>query len=510
MLKYILFDLDGTLTDPKEGICKSVQFALKKANIDEPNLDKLEPFIGPPLKDSFKMFYNMDDDEISMAVVNYRERFSTIGLYENELYTGMEDMLASLKNAGIRLAVASSKPEVFVKKILKYFKIKRFFDVVVGSELDGRRSDKTEVVNEALRQLYGLPGGADVQDYLLQHESVRKETAMVGDRKFDILGAKQFGLLAVGVKFGYAEKGELEKAGADYIAPTVEMLGEYLLKAPQDRAKAKKNNATSSLEDSKSSLLKSVNVIVPLIWYYFIMMLVTFVSLLISNGIKNSGDFAKIMWLTNNSTLISGFIQLIALVLTALALFYLFRKTDELKLSFKSNIFIYLLSGGMIAIALNYILLFIVSTFNIEALKFKGSDLQNNIPFALGMVIFVFLSPVVEELLFRWLIYGRMKKMLNARVSIFVSALFFGFYHGNLLQGIYAFIMGMIMAYLYEKSGTLLASLAFHFGANVFVYSLQHLPLNVQSIFTNILFEIVLLVVGITILFLSREKGKYN
>lgn len=215
--RLLLFDLDGTLTDPKIGITSCVQYALRKFGIEEPDLDKLEPFIGPPLADSFREFYGFDEKKAAEAIVYYRERFSTIGLFENEIYPGTEAMLAHLKQAGKTLAVASSKPIVFVKKILEYFKIECYFDVIVGSELDGTRARKEEVVEEALRQ---LRQAAAIKD--------NDGIVMIGDRKFDIQGAKLSGLVSVGVSYGYALPGELEEAGADYIVNSVEELEELL------------------------------------------------------------------------------------------------------------------------------------------------------------------------------------------------------------------------------------------------------------------------------------------
>ena len=133
MFKYVLFDLDGTLTDPKEGICKSVQYALHRCGVEEPDIDKLEPFIGPPLKDSFALFYQFDQDTIEKAVAAYRERFSMVGLYENLIYPGIAEMLADLKEDGAKLAIASSKPTVFVEKIIDHFGIAEYFDAVINN-----------------------------------------------------------------------------------------------------------------------------------------------------------------------------------------------------------------------------------------------------------------------------------------------------------------------------------------------------------------------------------------
>ncbi len=215
--KNILFDLDGTLTEPKEGICKSVQYALEAFGI-KAGLDELEPFIGPPLKDSFMQYYNFTEEQALEAVKKYRERFETVGLYENKLIPGIDKMLKTLSEKGYEIAVASSKPQPFVERILEYFNIAEYFNVVVGSGLDGSLYTKAEVVSEALRQL-------NVKD-----DADRAATVMVGDRKFDIEGAIANQLHSIGVYFGYAAPGELEAAGAEIIVHTVEELTKELCK----------------------------------------------------------------------------------------------------------------------------------------------------------------------------------------------------------------------------------------------------------------------------------------
>lgn len=214
MYKYILFDLDGTLTDSKPGITTCVQYALHRMGIEEPDLNKLEPFIGPPLMDSFHDFYGFSEEQGKQATAYYRERYSVTGLFENEVYPGIDRLLADLKTAGKKLAVASSKPQVYVERILDHFGLLTYFDVVVGSEMNGTRTKKEEVVEEALRRL--LP-----EKY--------NAVAMVGDRRFDIEAARAYHIAGIGVAYGYAAPGELEKAGADVIAETVEELGKILL-----------------------------------------------------------------------------------------------------------------------------------------------------------------------------------------------------------------------------------------------------------------------------------------
>lgn len=213
MLKAVLFDLDGTLTDPMIGITKCVQYALNHYGIDE-EIENLTKFIGPPLIDSFMEFYGFSPEQAREATSVYRERFAPIGKFENEVYPGIPEMLSKLKEKGIKLLVASSKPEPFVNDILVHFNLDGYFDIVVGSLLNETRTKKEEVIEEALLQLGS--------------EFSKDEIAMVGDRKFDVASANQYGLISVGVRYGYAEPGELEAENPDFIAATVEELTEYL------------------------------------------------------------------------------------------------------------------------------------------------------------------------------------------------------------------------------------------------------------------------------------------
>lgn len=224
MYHYILFDLDGTLTDPKLGITGCVQYALRKLGMEAPDADALEPFIGPPLMDSFREFCGLDEEKGAQVVAYYRERYAVDGLFENEAYPGIVQMLIRLQQAGCHLAVASSKPEVFVKKILEHFGMLSCFEVVVGSGLDGSRVRKEEVLEEALRQLLEERVPAK------ETSAYAEDVVMVGDRKFDIQGAKAYGIASVGVAYGYAAEGELEEAGADRIVKTVQELEEALIK----------------------------------------------------------------------------------------------------------------------------------------------------------------------------------------------------------------------------------------------------------------------------------------
>lgn len=213
MKKYILFDLDGTLTDPMLGITKSVKYALDKFNIHVNSLEELCKFIGPPLKDSFMEFYNFNEEEAEKGVIFYRERYSTKGIYENVVYEDIEKLLKELKKNDKTIIIATSKPTVFAKEIVDYFNLGKYFDFICGSNLDGTRSKKVEVIEYALKI-------AGVKD--------RSEAIMVGDRKHDIIGAKLAKLESVGVLYGYGSFEELKENGSDYIVETVNNLESLL------------------------------------------------------------------------------------------------------------------------------------------------------------------------------------------------------------------------------------------------------------------------------------------
>ena len=198
MYKAILFDLDGTLTESGEGITKCVQYALEKIGKPEEDLKKLEVFVGPPLLQQFMKYADIDEETAEKAVKYYRERYSSTGIFENRPYPGVETMLSELKSKGYRLAVASSKPEYYVTQILDYFQLTDYFEEIVGSEMNGNRTSKSEVIEEALRRL-GM-------------SEKRAQVLMIGDKEHDVLGARKAGLQCVAVSYGYGSQEELEQA----------------------------------------------------------------------------------------------------------------------------------------------------------------------------------------------------------------------------------------------------------------------------------------------------------
>ena len=199
----ILFDLDGTLTDPREGITRSVQYALGKLDIHEPDLAKLEHFIGPPLLQCFMQTYDLPEERAWEAVNHYRDRFKVTGLYENRVFDGIEALLGRLREQGRTLFIATSKPTVFAREIARHFGFDRHFKHIYGSELDGTRTNKVELIA-----------------HLLEEERLdRADTLMIGDRKHDLIGASRNGLHGAGVGYGFGSREELlGEAPAYYFA----------------------------------------------------------------------------------------------------------------------------------------------------------------------------------------------------------------------------------------------------------------------------------------------------
>ena len=201
--EYILFDLDGTITDSGEGITKSVQYALKYFDILVNNLEDLRKFIGPPLKESFKEYYKFDEEKANIALKKYREYYADKGIYENDLYDGIIEVLDKLKENEKTIILATSKPEVYAKQILEYFKIDKYFTFVAGSDFEETRVKKGDVIKYAIK-------GAKIPDL--------SKVIMIGDREHDIIGAKENNIKSIGVLYGFGDVIELTQARAEYMA----------------------------------------------------------------------------------------------------------------------------------------------------------------------------------------------------------------------------------------------------------------------------------------------------
>ena len=211
---YLLFDLDGTLTDSEEGVVKSFQHGLRAFGIEENNPALLRRVIGPPLLSSYRDYYGLDAQQAMRAVKVFQERYETVGKFENRPYPGMADLLCALNKAGYQLIVATSKPEYFARQILDHFALTQYFAYIFGADEDIGRTEKADVIREAMRVCPQLDCN---------------NTVMIGDRKYDVLGAWEWGLDCIGVLYGFGDRAELEAAGARAIVASVAELEALLL-----------------------------------------------------------------------------------------------------------------------------------------------------------------------------------------------------------------------------------------------------------------------------------------
>ena len=515
MFSYILFDLDGTLSDPKQGICGSVQYALKSFGIEEPDIDRLEPFIGPPLRDSFMKYYGFTPEQAEEAVAKYRERFSVTGKYENTLYPGIAPLLHDLVRAGAKLAIASSKPTVYVEDILVHFGIRQYFDIVVGSELDGTRDRKEEVVDEALRQLDEKYGAKPC------------EVVMVGDRCFDVEGAKAAGTRSVAVTYGYAQPGELEQAGADIIVRDVEGLRQVLMGGagqnswqnagqntrtgergqipPVGSSSRYRSNAWHSAGQSSAAgtwqnaeqeagqnagqysgmsgsnprydkmrdFWKAIGVsALAMGTYYLVSIAISTGVLMLSMIMTPVLDVFGIGARENTYNLWMNLANALATAGAFAACFGIWHKQMNFKakrsidgLSLVPMAILAAASAGGVDGLLNLIELYRFSpTFQ------EISEIQFDTPVWLGIISYGILAPLGEEVVFRGVVYGQFKKVMKVPIAIVLSGLAFGLFHGNLVQAVYATVIGILLALVYELYGTLIAPMVFHGIANLFVY----------------------------------------
>lgn len=212
--RYLLFDLDGTITDSFESVANCFIHALGYFGIEVKDISELKPALGPPLKDSFINLYGLDEEKADEAVIKYRQRYEIYNTIENKLYDNIKDVIIGLNNAGYKLILATSKPEKYANKILKYFGIDKYFYDVSGATMDKTRNEKIDILK-----------------HLIEKNSITdlKDAVMIGDRKYDLEAAEQLGIDAIGVLYGYGDIEELSKYKNVFLAPTPEMLYNYLI-----------------------------------------------------------------------------------------------------------------------------------------------------------------------------------------------------------------------------------------------------------------------------------------
>ena len=211
---YIIFDLDGTLTDPSEGIINSVIYALRKMNINFNNREFLKRFIGPPLHESFMKYFNMNKEKAFLAVKYYREYFSEKGIYENKIYPGIKELLKELKNKNKFLILCTSKPTVYAEKILKYFNIYKYFDFIKGSNLDGTFTSKEDLLEFIMKKF---------------ENKKKEEFIFIGDHEVDVKAGKKYGIKVIAVTYGFGDLEKIKSLKPDFIFGSVQELIEFFV-----------------------------------------------------------------------------------------------------------------------------------------------------------------------------------------------------------------------------------------------------------------------------------------
>ena len=487
MKKYLLFDLDGTLTDPGAGITACVRYALQAFGIEETDQAKLEKFIGPPLQDSFMNFYGFDDEQANAAVAKYRERFQDTGIFENEVYEGIPKMLRTLQSKGFFLAVASSKPQVFVERIMDHFDLRKYFKVIVGSELDGTRGSKEEVVQEALNQLFA-------------YKPIQKgQVYMIGDRSFDVEGARAQGIESVGVTYGYGGMEELKAAKADYIVRSVEELEKFLLRGaeelgPDGEGEAKGLNFSRIWVMLYSFLIFMV--VRSIIVQAFDLVCVRLWSAELPQAldaflfVRDPQVVGEGFAFTGNQMVLKAALGFVGGALSILgnAKLLIQKTAEETRLNYlrKEGASSYLLmAGATVGAVLGLNLLLELSGIVDSSAAYQAvvAD-QYSASFLLGLLGYGVISPIAEELLFRGVIHNYMRRFINVKMALLLSSALFGIYHMNYVQGIYGFLMGCLIAYTYEYFGEFKLAVAVHMASNILIYCLSYTPI-VNTIFVS-------------------------
>jgi len=454
MSEVILFDFDGTITDSGEGITKCVQYALSHFGINEPDLKKLECFIGPPLKEQLIKYGNLSVKQAETAQALFRERYNKEGIHENKVYDGIESVLGLLKARGKTLGIASSKPTVHINQILEQCKLTQYFDVVVGAELDDSKADKAEVIERALE--------------LLGMQDNRAAVVMVGDRFYDVVGALKCGIQCIGVAYGYGGIYELETAGAIYIAQTVEDLK---VLAGNSRAEASRRNQNAKDSGQRKVtqigfLGKIWQIFYPLGIYFFLVVLATIVASLVLmtlSGKMYGYDIESILTVEKEYALfIMG-----AVAILALPVFIKIYQKDQ---TLRARGRLVRVRGRQKGISVGSYLaaiLLMVSASQIFAMMVEEGKPLTNQTITVTIIVVGVLIPLIEEIVFRGVIFKRLQEYTGTVVAIFLSGLLYGIYHESITQCIYAVIIGWLLAFVFSQADNILVPIAGHMAANL-------------------------------------------
>ena len=510
MWNTVLFDLDGTLSDSAPGITRCVQYALEKefGIIRKP--EELIEFVGPPLKEQFMLYTGCNDEMGERAVARYRERYRPVGIFENSLYPGIPELLLQLKNEGFRIALSSSKPEEFCHQILETFEIAQYFDVVCGSDMEGRHTDKAEIVEEVLHRL-GM-------------ENRREEVVLVGDRKYDIIGARQRGVGTIGVSYGYGSREELELEWPDCIVDTVTELRNVLIgQARSGRRNENTANTPAGIAERKRSdgglIYKVWRIVYPMLLHFAVvnitavLVLVGYLMIRILTGDAPYDAFETIQ---SEMLILTGLGD--AILIPIAWMFYREDEKKRLSKGFRERILVHntfeiseIVSVAIMVIGISCLMNLLIALIPIDDVEYQkiAEEMFNNNGIVIQLVVIGILAPVSEELIFRGLIFRRSRDYVGFMWAAVCSGLFFGIYHGNLTQGIFAFFMGMLFAAIYEHFGTLWAPIVAHMANNIFATLENNLldKIDVPDI-AYFIFVIVIGAAGIALMYRILAGGK--
>ncbi|MBQ6468998.1 MAG: HAD hydrolase-like protein [Lachnospiraceae bacterium] len=516
MWRTILFDLDGTLVDSTEGMVRSVQNALYSVGKTETDMRNLRRFIGPPLRQAFREYASLTEEEADRAAEAYRAFYNTQGMYIASAYPMVREMLYALKRAGMTLGAVTSKETAQAVRTLQDLQLAQFFDVIIGC-----RPNETDV-----------PKGALIEQALtvLGRQNAREEVVFAGDRFYDMQAARGAGIGAVGAAYGYGSAEELIDSGAGCVAGNVTELARILLRGGQP---VRRGNAGAPVTFGQ----KFLQILIPLLIWFGITNIISAIGGAVYGVIK-VGEYASSGQDISNAgqailqELMNSDIAALNMILSGIGslvsipvMFAIFKK-DTLRMTGKKtslraekkpgwfNALTALFMGFGISVTINIIIAVTPIGEWMYEMNPDRYDMLSSLPPWGMFIVTCLLAPILEELLFRAVIFRRMRQFTGYMTAAFVSALLFGIVHFDVVTGIAAFIIGVIMAMLYEYTGSIFTSMLFHFGFNLYsvVIELLHLEeMPEQQQFTAILIILaagVLMTAASLFVFLKKNRNQ--
>ena len=526
MWRTVFFDLDGTLTDSGEGIMRCVQYALDREFGIKADSKDLRSFVGPPLREQFIRFANLTPEQADRAIERYRERYRAVGIYESSVYPGIPEMLAELRQAGLRIVLVSTKPTEYCREILRRVGITQYFHYVIGNDKNIPVAGKRDAIEKAVR----IIGNVN-----------RNEIVMVGDRRYDVIGAKQCGVGSMGVSYGYGSRGELEYEWPDCIVDNPTELRNVLigqLRAgtqvgyPSQGGSLNPNVVREAAKPAKKgkglrlgeTIYKIWRIVYPILLHLGISTVVVSGLIIVAaviEGLVSLPGGVSVYDLVNNQMVLLTGIADAAVVPVA----WLFLRADEKKrkagrlesgsLERNKMGILHILLIALLAIGIAQAVNFLIALIPYEDAVYEETSEQMFYQTGLIMQLAVIgvIGPISEELIFRGLVFRRIRDYGGFWPAAIISGLVFGIYHGNITQGIFATIMGVLFAMIYEHYGTIWAAIAAHIANNILatlmnaVIDRLDLPDIVYIIFLAVTF-IAAVVIGLYIFLKDKKVNK--